>query len=202
MQYVVFWSRPWDIFSFCNDHMETGSHEDRSKCSRAIVVIIWKAAFTYHDVGEVCPKEPLLLFRVMFYLQTFCFFTVLEDDDDDDDNAELSDEEAADGDANETKQRQRRQQVSSEWVIWNTVQGRLPLAVNSGHLLTWISQCDLMLWKGGISGHMYLFNIIWVSLSLFQIWFNSMPAMKRLMRMSKWLRMNLNTIPRVSGTTC
>ena len=35
----------------------------------------------------------------------------LLDDDDDDDNADLSDEEAADGDANEAKQRQRRQQV-------------------------------------------------------------------------------------------
>ena len=38
------------------------------------------------------------------------FFTIFVDDDDDD-NAELSDEEAADGDANEAKQRQRRQQV-------------------------------------------------------------------------------------------
>lgn len=34
-------------------------------------------------------------------------------DDDDDDNAELSDEEGADGDANEAKQRQRRQQHAS-----------------------------------------------------------------------------------------
>ena len=33
------------------------------------------------------------------------------DDDDDDDNADLSDEEAADGDANEAKQRKRREQV-------------------------------------------------------------------------------------------
>ena len=46
------------------------------------------------------------------------FSTVLADDADDD-NAELSDEEAADGDANEAKQRQRRQQVCCQCLLWN-----------------------------------------------------------------------------------
>lgn len=46
------------------------------------------------------------------------FSTVLADDADDD-NAELSDEEAADGDANEAKQRQRRQQVCCQCLQWN-----------------------------------------------------------------------------------
>ena len=36
-------------------------------------------------------------------------------DDDDDDNAELSDEEAADGDAAEIKLRQKREQVT--WTV-------------------------------------------------------------------------------------
>ena len=37
------------------------------------------------------------------------------EDDDDDDNAELSDEEAADGDAAEIKLRQNREQVTSRF---------------------------------------------------------------------------------------
>ena len=45
----------------------------------------------------------------MLFLNVFFF-----SDDDDDDNAELSDEEGADGDANEAKQRQRRQQVKTK----------------------------------------------------------------------------------------
>ena len=48
---------------------------------------------------------------VWLSLLDWVIFLFFADDDDDDDNAELSDEEAADGDANEAKQRQRRQQV-------------------------------------------------------------------------------------------
>ena len=52
----------------------------------------------------------LFFFVVVVFLFFLYFFTFIRIDDDDD-NAELSDEEAADGDANEAKQRQRRQQV-------------------------------------------------------------------------------------------
>ena len=59
----------------------------------------------------------LIISFLIFLFFSCCFsflilsltFILIEDNDDDD--AELSDQEAADGDANEAKQRQRRQQV-------------------------------------------------------------------------------------------
>lgn len=91
---------------------------------------------------------------------------------------------------------------------------------NRGKDVNRYSLCDVEYSRGTVEGRKILINsrwdfpfiewpdclealveCHWSLIVSIKIWFNSMPAMNRLKRMSKWARVNLNTIPRVSTIT-